>query len=51
MDSLLFLGGDELQALVSYVGAYAGAGVGVSLAFYMLGHVVWFIIDVVRGGI
>lgn len=51
LDTQLFLQGDELDTLVGYVGAYAGAGIGIALAFFMLGYVVWFIIDVLRGGI
>lgn len=49
MDETLFLSGDTLTALVSNCGAYVGVGLGLALALYMLGYVVYFIIDLVRG--
>lgn len=51
MDAGYFLEGDAIDALVGFCGEYAAAGLGISLAVYMLGYVVWFIIDVMRGGI
>lgn len=47
----MFMDGAELDALLSYVGAYVGAGVGLALAFYMLGYAVYAVIDWMRGGI
>lgn len=51
LESTLFLADETLTALVGNCGAYVGVGVGLALAFYMLGYVVYFIIDFVRGGI
>ena len=45
----LFLEGDALDALVTSCGSYVAVGVGVALVLYMLGYVVWFVIDIVRG--
>lgn len=51
MDSLLFPTGAALSELVSLCGSYVGVGVGVGLSFYMIGYVVWFVIDLLRGGV
>lgn len=51
MDSALFLSGESLSALVGYVGQYAGAGVGIGVISWLLGYVIWFVIDLLRGGV
>lgn len=51
MDTSLFLAGDELTELVGNVGAYAAAGIGFAVAVYIVGYVVWFVIDMMRGGV
>ena len=49
MDTTIFLDGDALTAVVDNIGAYVGVGVGVSLMFFMLGYVVYAIVDWMRG--
>lgn len=49
MTPTLFPAETALSDLVALSGTYVGVGVGVALSFYMLGHVVYFIIDAVRG--
>lgn len=51
MDSMLFPGADALSELVSLSGAFAGYGLGLALAFWMLGYAFWFVIDLMRGGV
>lgn len=49
MDVSIFLDGEAIESLVTYCGAYASAGIGLSLVFYMLGYGVWLVIELMRG--
>lgn len=49
METLLFAPDAALTQLVAYCGSYVGVGLGLSLAVWMIGYVVWFIIDFARG--
>ena len=48
MDAL-FLDASSLQAVIEWVGQYAAFGIGFGAVCWLLGYVVWFVIDVVRG--
>lgn len=51
MDAQLLMDSSALSELVSYAGQYAGFGVGLAVCFWLMGYVVWFVIDLLRGGI
>lgn len=51
MDSMLFLEGDALSEVVTCCGQYAAAGLGFALVCWLLGYVVWWVIDLCRGGV
>lgn len=49
LSDALFIGSDELSALVGFVGAYVAAGVGMAFIFFALGSGFWLVVDFVRG--
>lgn len=51
MGDELFLEGETLTELVGYVGQYVAAGVGVGLIFFMMGYVIYVVLDWMRGGL
>lgn len=51
MADALFLAPDAMDVFVDYVGQYSAFGVGLGAVSFGLGYVVWFVIDVMRGGV
>ena len=51
MDDAFFLVDSDFSALLSFVGEYVAFGVGLGICFWMLGYIVWFVIDAMKGGI
>ena len=49
LQETLFLTGDALTTLVTDCGQYAAAGVGLSVVFWAVGYVVWFLVDFAKG--
>lgn len=49
MSDALFLSSDELSALVGFIGEFVGFGVALGCIFWMLGYVVWFVVDALKG--
>lgn len=50
MSDDLFLSASELSALVGYIGEFVGFGVALGAIFWVLGYVMWWVIDSMRGG-
>lgn len=50
MDDSLFLGSDALGVLVGWVADFLVVGSLVALMFWAVGYVVFFVIEVLRGG-
>lgn len=48
MADVIFLPSDVLSSLVHFVGEYVAAGVGIAFIGWVLGYVIYFIIDVLR---
>lgn len=51
MDDLLFLASSDFGFLVEWIGAFVSLGVGLSVVFWIMGYVVWAVIDLVKGGV
>ena len=51
MNDSLFMLGAELDALVGFVGQYVAFGIGFAAVCWLMGYVVWFVIDLFKGGV
>lgn len=51
MSDLLFLGSEDLAGIVAQIGAFVGFGIGLAMVVWLFGYVIYWIIDVLRGGI
>jgi len=51
LDSTLFAPEAALSEIVGFCGSYVAVGVGLGLAFWVLGYVVYFLIDTLKGGV
>ena len=48
MMDALFLDAESLGTLVTTIAEFVGFGLGLAFVFWVLGYVVWFIIDACR---
>lgn len=48
MTDALFPSNEVLSVIVAFVGQYVGVGVGIAFIGWVLGYVVYFIIDALR---
>lgn len=51
MTDELFIGAADMADLVGYLGQAFALGLGVGICLFFLGYAVWFVMDLVRGGI
>lgn len=48
MSDAIFPPADVLSSIVEYVGSFVAAGVGIAFIGWVLGYVIYFIIDTLR---
>lgn len=48
MDNALFPSSDVLDSLVGFCGQYVAVGVGLAFVGWVLGYVIYFIVDALR---
>lgn len=51
MADSIFCDSANFTALVAYLGQAFAVGLGTALVMFMVGYGVWFVIDLIRGGI
>lgn len=48
MDDALFVANDVMTVLVDFIGQYTAAGVGIAFIGWVLGYVIYFVIDALK---
>lgn len=51
MADSIFVDGANFGALVAYLGQAFAMGLGIAIVMFVLGYGVWFVVDLIRGGI
>lgn len=51
MADSIFVDSANFSALVSYLGQAFAMGLGIAVAMFVMGYGVWFVVDLLRGGI